>query len=136
MRAMMFAVGLGLASTTAIAQDQTFSPAPADHHVTLTNGCVYAQNLLRDDNAWSLIYTQAGTTVQCPLTIYGMTADTPAPAPAPAYAVAPVADVPVDVVAEALIAPEPTPVVTRSASAYTSRRALSFLPQYMVGVFR
>ena len=120
MRATMFAAGLVLASNTAFAQAQEFTPTPPDNRVTLTNGCVYMHNELAQGNEWSLIYTEAGTTVQCPLTIYGLVANDPQP------------------LATEHTQAEVIPAVTRTQITpdIGPRPRLSFIPGYMVGVFR
>ena len=122
MRTKMFAAGLLLAANTSFAQTLDTSPTHYDDRVTLNNGCVYARNTLVEGNEWSLIYTQAGTTIQCPLTIYGQMAADPAPRVDPAQvAAAQIQDDMVSTVARADINPRPR---------------LSFVPAYMVGVFR
>lgn len=127
MRATLFAVGLTWAANAACAQaiyDTTDT-------VALTNGCVYTQNQLAAENEWSLIYTEAGTTVQCPLTIYGLTADATDTAPATPEPIA-------AFVAETTIFEDATAAVTRrqSVSGYAPQQRIVFNPSYMVGVFR
>ncbi|MEM9870878.1 MAG: hypothetical protein AAF822_06455 [Pseudomonadota bacterium] len=109
MRATLFAVGLSLAGNIALAQAQDTT----DDRITLTNGCVYAQGAQTTDNAWSLIYTQAGTTVECALTIYGQTAAIPAAADA-----------------------TPLQTVTQDAPVYRDRPRIVLSQNYLVGVFR
>ena len=121
MRATMFALGLASASNAASAQ--AIDTTQTAERVTLTNGCVYAQNQLAQGNEWSLIYTQAGTQVQCPLTIFGLTAQTtrsPAIAPEPA------------------VFNSETALVTRTQAApdYVPRPRVRINPHYIVGVFR
>lgn len=122
MRATMFTVGLTLAASASV-QAQDLSNSAAGDRLTLTNGCVYTQNQLTDGTEWSLVYTQAGTSVQCPLTIYGQRTQAPTPVTAPMLPPARVDD----------------PVVTQHQQAriYTPpRRRISFDPKYIVGVFR
>ncbi|MEO0746209.1 MAG: hypothetical protein AAFY49_12760 [Pseudomonadota bacterium] len=131
MRATMFAVGLTLASTAALAQAQNFTTPPANKHITLTNGCVYTPNELTGGNEWSLIYTQAGTTVQCPLTIYGQSAEAeadPLPVPEPAAVYIP----------ETPVYDAPAPIVTRTQNTpfYRPKPRPVFKPGFLVGVFR
>ncbi|WP_299689511.1 hypothetical protein [uncultured Tateyamaria sp.] len=129
MRATMFAAGLTLASTAAFAQAQEFTPTAPNGHVTLTNGCVYTRNELAQGNEWSLIYTQAGTSVQCPLTIYGQITADPAPVPETAQVAAYVPDTQ---------ATGDTAIVTKTQviADIAPRPRLTFIPSYMVGVFR
>ena len=135
MRPMFFAAGLALAATAVAAGIE--EPRP-DTYVTLTNGCVYAPNLLGGANEWSLMYTQAGTTVQCPLTIYGQingTATPPAIGVPVIAAAEPAASVPAPSVAEAAVAPYVAQARTEPQR-YTRRGFLGLRPGYMVGVFR
>ncbi|MEL6620317.1 MAG: hypothetical protein AAFY39_07835 [Pseudomonadota bacterium] len=131
MRTLMFTAGLFLAAQPAFAQTDTVPVASDTDRIALTNGCVYAPNLLTQDNAWSLIYTEAGTTVQCALTIYGQISDQPDVASMPATVAAPT---------EPVAAPEETaPYVTRSArvpTTFDQRVRTTITPRYMVGVFR
>ena len=121
MRPMFFAAGLALAAHTASAEAEDYTAPDGRTHVTLTNGCVYTQNLLRDDNAWSLIYTEAGTTTQCALTVHGIVAND------------------TDSTVTTDIAQAPTTYVTKAQTEPTlfPRRArLTITPGYVVGVFR
>lgn len=115
MRTLTFTAGLFLATQTAFAQSIS-APTPfVKERLVLATGCVYAPNLLTQDNAWSLIYTEAGTTVQCALSL-------------PAHA-APVA------ISDA----SPAAYVTRAAPApiFIHRQPRNAIaPRYMVGVFR
>ena len=131
MRATMFAAGLTLASSAALAQAQDFTTPPSSKHITLTNGCVYTPNELTGGNEWSLIYTQAGTTVQCPLTIYGHSAEAEAaPLPAPEQVAAYIPETQVHDAIE--------PIVTRTQNApfYRPKPRAVLKPGFLVGVFR
>ncbi|WP_415921803.1 hypothetical protein [Tateyamaria sp. SN6-1] len=133
MRAIQFAAGLTLAATAAVANPNGSTTAPdTNAYVTLTNGCVYAPNLLTQSNEWSLVYTQAGTTVQCPLTIYGQSARTAeTPAPAATVALVPPAE------PAPLGAPETvTQAATLAPAPYVPTRRIRLQPRYVVGVFR
>lgn len=123
MRPLIFTAGLIVAAKTACAEIGT----PSAQHVTLTNGCVYAQNLLRQDNSWSLIYTRPGTSVQCALTIHGQTYAEPTAQPAP-----------LDPVATAQVIEEPVATVSRAWSPFTydAGRPRAMQPGYMTGVYR
>ena len=129
MRAALFAVSLVWGANTVFAQN--FYDTEATDAVTLTNGCVYTQNQLSTENEWSLIYTQAGTSVQCPLTIYGLVAETSTPVSA-------ATEQTVSYIPETTIFEEATAAVTRTQSGpdYAPRRRAFFNPRYMVGVFR
>ena len=120
MRTLTFTAGLFLATQTAFAQSIS-APAPSvKERLVLATGCVYAPNLLTQDNAWSLIYTEAGTTVQCALSL-------------PAHAA------PVSVADTSPAAVATATYVTRAAAApiFIDRRPRNAItPRYMVGVFR
>lgn len=131
MRPTTFAAGLILCAGTALAgPNNHFVPDPS-RYVSLDNGCVYGPSLLGTENEWSLVYSQAGTTVPCALTVYGVS-QTVVSAPAPLPNHAPVAvetSVAIDtpVVAQGSIAPlkqpAPRPRIRRNSG-------------FLVGVFR
>lgn len=135
MRPTMFAAGLILTATTAMAEPVTAEDevvARATDRLHLGNGCVYTPNLLGQPDVWSLLYSEAGTTATCALTIYGSSAETAEPA-----AIAPVSmaaavtpDTPTQTTVAVLSQPEPAPVVL------AAEPRVQIKPGFLVGVFR
>lgn len=74
MRPTTFTAALFMAATPAFAEMEDDIVSRADSYVTLDNGCVYAPNMFGQDNAWFLVYTEAGTTARCALTLNGVNA--------------------------------------------------------------
>ncbi|MEM6758614.1 MAG: hypothetical protein AAF601_03965 [Pseudomonadota bacterium] len=78
MRPTTVAAGLILISGAAFAgASDHFAPDPSQY-VSLDNGCVYGPSLLGTENEWALVYSQAGPTVICELTVYDIS-DAPGP---------------------------------------------------------
>ncbi|MEO0632508.1 MAG: hypothetical protein AAFY52_00060 [Pseudomonadota bacterium] len=125
MRATTFAAGLILGAGTALAgADNHFVPDPS-RYVSLDNGCVYGPSLLGTENEWSLVYSQAGTTVTCALTVYGISNG------ADASGVVPTAPEPA-VTEPRTVAQGPIAPLRQPAPRPRIKRASGFL----VGVFR